>query len=161
MSDHGGKKAIKYYINEKGCYICTSHSTNGRGYPQISINNRSRTIARYIYTQNYGEIPKGLLVCHTCDNPLCINSNHLFLGTPQDNMDDKMGKGRGYKALGENNGHHKFTQADVLNIVKDIKAGMSLGSIAEKYHSTRRSINDIKLGNRWNWLTKIKEEMTT
>jgi hypothetical protein len=55
------------------------------------------------YLANVGEIPDGLLVCHSCDNRKCMNPEHLFLGTNQDNMTDKMNKGRHVTYRGEDN----------------------------------------------------------
>jgi len=49
---------------------------------------------RVVFEECHGPIPDGMYVCHTCDNPPCINIDHLFLGTPRDNMLDKVAKGR-------------------------------------------------------------------
>lgn len=78
------RKEIKYELNERGCHICTSHPTSS-GYPSTERNGKKWRLHRYIYTQAYGEIPKGLFVTHNCDNKLCINLNHLKLGTLQEN----------------------------------------------------------------------------
>lgn len=69
---------------------------NKNGYGTFSPTKElSKTLAhRFAWELYRGPIPEGMLVCHTCDNPECTNPKHLFLGTPQDNMDDKVRKGR-------------------------------------------------------------------
>jgi hypothetical protein len=64
-----------------------------QGYGQY----RGKKAHRVAYEFSVGPIPKGKMVLHKCDNPACVNPNHLFIGTAQDNMDDKMSKGRGGK----------------------------------------------------------------
>ncbi len=51
---------------------------------------------RFVWTEHNGPIPKGMCVCHHCDEPACINPDHLFLGTHQDNMQDMINKKRGW-----------------------------------------------------------------
>lgn len=80
---------------------CWSFSTKGDkdGYPQVIGSKhckehsltRAHQVSYFIY---HGEISEGMLVCHHCDNPSCVNPDHLFLGTHQDNVDDMMNKGR-------------------------------------------------------------------
>lgn len=69
---------------------------------------------RYSYRHYKGKIPKGLFVCHSCDNPKCCNPKHLFLGTCKDNMQDAKKKGR--TLTGEKNAMAKLTEADVIQI---------------------------------------------
>lgn len=65
------------------------------GYGEVKVNPwRGWRAHRAMYTWTFGEIPDGLLVCHTCDNPPCCNPSHLFLGTPLDNVLDMVRKGR-------------------------------------------------------------------
>jgi hypothetical protein len=63
-------------------------------------------------------VPGGMLVCHRCDNPLCVNPAHLFVGTDRDNSDDKIAKGRYRNGSTQGTAHHeaKLTDADVLAI---------------------------------------------
>lgn len=66
--------------------------TNRRGY--FFINKQIFSAHRLSFIYAYGDIPSNMCVCHTCDVGLCVNPDHMFLGTHQDNMEDKMKKGR-------------------------------------------------------------------
>lgn len=82
-------------IADSGCIIWRLSTTKGRG--RVKINGKPEYAHRAMWSQVFGAIPDGLLVCHSCDNPLCINPAHLFLGTHQDNMHDMVSKGRSTK----------------------------------------------------------------
>lgn len=75
---------------------------------------------------HFGNIPKGMLVCHKCDNPSCVNPAHLFLGTSKDNAQDMLSKGRNPNQKGENNGFAKFKDEDILKIREMWKSGKYL-----------------------------------
>lgn len=87
-------REITYEIDGKGCHNCTSHSSHSGGYPRLNVNQKNITISREIYKLNYGEIPKDLVVRHKCDNRMCINLEHLELGTHADNTRDKITRKR-------------------------------------------------------------------
>ena len=68
---------------------------NNIGYGMIRDDDKMRTTHRVSYEEHICKIPTGLCVCHTCDNPLCCNPKHLWLGTMKQNMNDMHSKGRG------------------------------------------------------------------
>lgn len=72
-----------------------------RGYGRLGIDGRQFLAHRVSYALYRGEVPNDLLVCHTCDVPSCVNPDHLFLGTAQDNIRDAVNKGRQVPALKE------------------------------------------------------------
>lgn len=84
----------KYKINtETGCWewLGLLHTT---GYVRFRVGDKKIYGHRYSYELKYGKIPEDLICCHTCDNPICINPDHIFLGTKKDNIRDAMTKGR-------------------------------------------------------------------
>lgn len=80
-----------------GCWLWQG-MVNDMGYAILVIGRRRFRVHRLMWEQQRGSIPDGLLVCHKCDVPCCVNPDHLFLGTQHDNIHDMIRKGRRVKA---------------------------------------------------------------
>jgi hypothetical protein len=89
----------KFVKEESGCWRWIAGMRNKR-YPYGNIVHKRKTYFahRFAYELYIGKIPEGMLVCHHCDNPSCVNPDHLFLGTVKDNTADMLKKGRQVKA---------------------------------------------------------------
>lgn len=95
--------------------------TDSTGYGRTSNRFTNQNFAhRWSYELFNGEIPDGLKVLHKCDNPSCVNPEHLFLGTQQENVQDMVQKGRHVYGLGkgEKSPNHKLTKEEVLEMRK-------------------------------------------
>lgn len=144
------RKNIKYYVNEKGCWICVSHALDKDGYPLFThpITKKLIHIHRYMYEQRFGDL-KDLYCCHKCDTPLCINPDHIFLGTAKTNAEDCLKKGRHTDKHGEKHHLAKLTEHDVLEIRKDVRPK---SQIAKEYGVSWSCIYDVKKRRRWGYL---------
>lgn len=91
----------------------TFEKTTPTGYGQLAIGGKHYAAHRLAYEAHRGPIPAGAYVCHTCDNPSCVNPLHLFVGTAKDNNDDMMRKGRNrnqYKLASHCKRGHEFNE---------------------------------------------------
>lgn len=77
-----------------GCWIFSASPNRENGYGRIWFNRKHHFAHRISYEMHFGKIPKDKLVLHKCDNPPCVNPDHLFLGTDKDNTHDCIAKGR-------------------------------------------------------------------
>jgi hypothetical protein len=118
-------------------------------YPRMNHSRSEPRITVHIYSWlvNFGEIPAGIYVCHTCDNPRCSNPAHLFLGTPQENQTDCIDKGR--RPKGEGNAAAKLTEKEVKKIKQLIVMGVSMKRIAKDFKVNPTTIERINNGRTW------------
>lgn len=115
-----------------------------KGYGQCSIGNRrTRGAHRVSYEVNVGPISPGMVICHRCDNPPCINPAHLFQGTHADNFADMFAKGRANKATGVRHGNSKLTDADVAKIRSLAASGATYPDLAAMFGVTSSNIGKI------------------
>ena len=133
---------------ESGCWKWTGSIAHLRGgYGRVKHKGRMVRAHRASFMLNNGEIPEGMLVCHRCDTPDCVNPAHLFIGTHKDNMADMTSKRRRH---GEKATNVKLRQIDVDNIKAILnhipRCGAALGRI---YGVSRTTINYIKHGKAW------------
>ena len=121
------------------------------GYPQVKENGKTWYAHRLAWTKANGPIPKGIQVLHRCDNPRCVNVDHLFLGTQKDNIHDMMAKGRMNTGdqTGVKNGRAKLTEKQVLEIRKLDPSKIWISDIARKYGVGWTAIDDIIKRKSW------------
>jgi len=125
---------------------------DARGYGKISIGtkgkNRKLWLAhRVAYIIHFGSLPEDREVCHKCDNPPCVNPNHFFLGTHQDNFDDAANKNR--LRFGSSHHNTKLIASDVIEIQKRYTSGgVTQAELASEYGISQPHCSKIISGSR-------------
>jgi hypothetical protein len=128
-----------------GCWTWTAGTSKNFGYGWFRSGTGEPVHAhRFSWEIHYGPIPENQCVLHSCDNPLCVRPDHLFLGNRTKNAADRDGKGRGRNARGEDHGKAKLTEDDVRAIRKEYSEG-SCGyrKLSKQYGVSRQSIQAI------------------
>lgn len=152
MANYGSPIESRYDVNpENGCWEWNaSNSGGGPGNCYGTLNREGHYKAhRYMYEKKVGPIPEGHEVMHKCDNTLCVNPEHLMTGTHQDNMEDKVRKGRCALNRGVENAAAKLTPAKVREVRASLSRGEQCASLGRKYGVSEVAIGLIKRGKTW------------
>jgi hypothetical protein len=128
-----------------GCIEWTGTRSNGYGH--IWRGGRKVGTHCLAWELKHGPIPKGMCVCHSCDNPACCNTDHHFLDTHAGNMADMVAKDRQQK--GEKHSRAKLTEADVIEIRRRLAAGEVQRALAEAFGIGSSTVGRIKTGKAW------------
>lgn len=156
----------KFVDKTSGCWLWTgTRSAFGHGSFSIGRRNLKAKAHRFSYEIHVGPIPDGLHVLHRCDNPPCVNPDHLFVGTDADNVADCIAKGRKHRGprrsryapkpqgpgiqRGEACRHSKLTEADVVFIRSQPKETVSSRSLASRFNVSAPTIQDARRGKTW------------
>lgn len=139
-------------VTPRGCHVWLGSKFES-GYGRLKVGGRSYRANRMSWEFANGPIPAGMKICHTCDNPPCVNPAHLFVGTDADNMADMARKGRASKNLTKvytrGNEHHnaKLTDEQVGELRREYEAGgTSQSRLAVKFGVSQALVSKIVRG---------------
>lgn len=132
------------------CWI-TTFSPQSKRYGMVKFKAFSPEISthRLAYIIAAGSIPRGLWVCHSCDNMRCVNPRHLFLGSAKDNIADMMSKGRRGDNKGSKNGQAKLTEIDVAEIRLLHKTGLGCRRLSKLFPVHKETIQSVINYKTW------------
>lgn len=162
------RAAFWHFVDQgEGCWLWQGSTTKG-GYGRIKHKGLIHRAHRLSWQLQRGPIPDGLFVCHKCDVPLCVNPDHLFLGTAAENARDRDRKGRNSHGpghfsktqpervlRGERHGMAKLTVEQVREI-RRLLAAYTCVDIAKQFGVNYTTISRIKRGQGWK---AVKEEL--
>lgn len=136
-------------IPESGCWIWTGMMSR-YGYGRLTLGAKTNLSAHRIsYELKNGPIPDGMFALHRCDVKCCVNPDHIFVGTQQENMTDKVTKNR--QAKGESHGMSKLTKEQATEAkFSDAKTS----DLAKKFNCSAVMIRQIRSGRYWRHLEK-------
>ena len=161
MGGYNGGKSLKerfdmkWDADENGCWNWRFRMARCKE-PRagtFSLNGHVMIAYRASYIIHVGPIPEGVLICHSCDNGLCVNPEHLWIGTVGDNNRDAIAKGRRLNTLqkGESHTFSKLTQEKVRYFraeMKDAKWG-TLSRLSRELDVDKSTLQDVLRGRTW------------
>ena len=140
------------YSASNGCWEWTG-SKDGGGYGMAFVDGVMVKSHRYSWEYYFGSIPSGLWVLHKCDNPACINPEHLFLGTNGDNMKDKVKKERQSRLFGDKNGRCVMTKDLVIELRQLYASGkFSYRDLVGRFNISQTQVARIIKKESWLWV---------
>jgi hypothetical protein len=134
--------------SSNGCWMWTG-AIMSFGYGSFQMwkeTKRAEPAHRAAWLLFRGAIPDGLCVCHTCDNPPCVNPDHLYIATHAENMADKIRKGRCNYPIGSRCGTAKLTEQDIPYIRQSTEG---VTALARKFGVGRTAIRRVRSGRGW------------
>lgn len=146
VSDRFYKRVKK---SPNGCWEWTGELTIN-GYGRFQVNNKGKktrhSAHRVAFFLENGPFPKEKIICHSCDNRICVNPDHLWIGTCQENTDDMFRKGRQNIYFGNKHGRSKITDEQFLKIVSEFERGKDAKYISMKYRISIDYATQIRSG---------------
>jgi hypothetical protein len=136
-------------VKSEGCWNWRG-STDSKGRANINTNGRPKYAAIVSWEMINGTVPNGLVVCHKCDNKLCVRPDHLWVGTQRENMQDMIDKGR-MKLPPRTRGEKHPTAKVTWDIVREIRANTTdtQATMAVRYGLCVSAVGHIKSGRNW------------
>ena len=113
------------------CWVWTGAKASGRG--QVAFKGKVLAVTRVVWEYHNGPIPPGMFICHKCDNPPCCRLDHLFVGSPADNMRDMMEKGRANPRSGPQHHNYRLSDAQVVDLRERSSRGESTAALAAEF----------------------------
>lgn len=152
INDKDLERFWKYVEKTDTCWNWKA-SLNTYGYGCFWWNRKQHQSHRVSWYIKYGKHSDKLLL-HSCDNPACVNPEHLREGAQSDNMKDKVGRRR--QATGESHGQSRLTEEQVVAILKKHSEGASTRKLGKEYNVSKTAILYIIKGKNWAYLQKRK-----
>ena len=148
--------SLKNFLNKAlisrpdSCWLWQGMKNQG-GYGVVRIDGDQGLAHRAAWRIHHGrDIPSGKSICHTCDNPSCVNPKHLFIGEHADNMKDMAKKGRRAGiGVGSCNGNSKLNESQVKEIKSKLAKGARRKALSEEYNICLSMIDRIIDGKAW------------